>query len=72
MGLRTVRAASREALRRVGDCTPVAEESWAKVRADEAPLAMSSPWRWDNLSRRVKTAFDPRHQLNPGLLGDSV
>ena len=65
-------AASREALRRVGDCAPAGVEEWARVRAEEAPSVVSAPFKWDALSRRVKTAFDPRHQLNPGLLGDSA
>lgn len=66
-----VRAAG-EALARLGVLEEVGAEAWAIVRREAAPAPRADAWRWDALSRRLKERFDPRRQLNPGLLGEEA
>jgi glycolate oxidase FAD binding subunit len=63
-------AASRMALESIGACESLPETEWDRVRALATPSASSLTWKWDALSRQLKHRFDPRHQLNPGLLGE--
>lgn len=65
-------AAAREALRALGECALETHSAWERVRAHGAPAEMASRWQWNALSRRVRERFDPRNQLNPGLLGEPV
>jgi glycolate oxidase FAD binding subunit len=62
-------SASRAALEALGPCTEVAAEAWDAVRRGDGPPASANAWRWNALSRSLKERFDPRNQLNPGLLG---
>lgn len=62
-------AASRAALQALGDCEEVATETWDAVRRVNGPPPNANAWRWNALARVLKERFDPRNQLNPGLLG---
>lgn len=64
--------ASRQALFALGACDSRGEDDWTSLRAEGGPAARASLWRWDALSTRVKAAFDPRHVLNPGILGEDA
>jgi glycolate oxidase FAD binding subunit len=63
--------AARAQLTRVGAVEEVAapETAWATIRRAMAPSPVATAWKWDALSRRVKSQFDPRDVLNRGLLG---
>lgn len=63
-------AASRNALHALGAYEATDAAAWQAVRLNAAPPASALTWRWDALSRQLKERFDPRNQLNPGLLGD--
>ncbi len=63
-------AASRRALFALGRCETRDASEWAIVRAEGGPPPRATHWRWNDLSRRLKTAFDPRQVLNRGLLGE--
>ncbi len=65
-------AASRAALQLLGSCNSLPASEWERVRLNAAPSATALTWRWDALSRQLKERFDPRRQLNPGLLGEPV
>jgi glycolate oxidase FAD binding subunit len=65
-------AASRSALHALGRCESLPSTEWDRVRLQTAPSATALTWRWDALSRQLKERFDPRHQLNPGLLGEAA
>lgn len=65
-------AAARSALQALGACEAVASTEWNRVRVQAAPQPTALAWRWDALSRQLKERFDPRRQLNPGLLGESA
>jgi glycolate oxidase FAD binding subunit len=71
-GNATFVAASRHALHTLGACEAVDAAVWNAVRLNAAPPPTPLTWRWDALSRQLKQRFDPRNQLNPGLLGDSA
>lgn len=62
--------AARQALFALGRCESRAESEWTTLRAEGGPPARAARWQWNNLSRQLKAAFDPRHVLNPGLLGE--
>lgn len=63
--------AAREQLQRVGavEAVPSPETAWATIRRAMEPSPVAANWKWDALSRRVKSQFDPRDVLNRGLLG---
>lgn len=63
-------AASRHALLALGVCESRGEGDWTSLREEGGPAARTALWRWDALSTRVKAAFDPRHVLNRGILGE--
>jgi FAD/FMN-containing dehydrogenase len=70
-GNASLAAAARAAVRTLGHATAVDPAAWDGLRALRDPAATAMRWRWDGLSRRLKSAFDPRGVLNPGLLGDA-
>ncbi len=63
--------AERE-LSSLGACTSVDATAWQIVRREMAPPSPADAWTWTPLARRVKSLFDPRNVLNPGLLGDNT
>ena len=63
-------AAARGALEALGPCTEADPRAWDAVRTRLAPPPRALHWRWDELSRRLRAAFDPSRVLNRGLLGD--
>lgn len=63
-------AASRAAYAQVGRVESCGSEAWDVVRARSAPADRTATWRWNTLSRRIKTLFDPSDLLNRGLLGE--
>lgn len=65
-------AASRDALRAVGDVTSHDVAIWRRVRAlHAAPVLRSLGHALDRpLEQRVKRQFDPRDILNPGLFAE--
>lgn len=63
-------AASRRALFALGTCTARDARDWTALRAEGGPAARARRWRWDALSARLKSQFDPRHLLNRGILGE--
>jgi glycolate oxidase FAD binding subunit len=65
-------AAARSALQSLGASAEVSAAEWDRVRRSAGPEATAISWRWDTLSRQLKERFDPRNQLNPGLLGASA
>jgi glycolate oxidase FAD binding subunit len=65
-------AAARSALQSLGASAEVSAAEWDRVRLSAGPEATAMRWRWDTLSRQLKERFDPRNQLNPGLLGASA
>ena len=65
-------AAARSALQSLGPCAEESTAEWDRVRLSAAPVATALTWRWDSLSRQLRERFDPRNQLNPGLLGESA
>lgn len=63
-------AASREALKAVGEATAQEDGALdALSHFNEAPTRTIT-WRWDALSLRLRDRFDPHRILNPGLLGE--
>jgi glycolate oxidase FAD binding subunit len=66
-------AASRALIKTLGTAEPRDESVWMQVRRldpkPRAPLAASAIA--DPLSARVKKQFDPRHILNPGIMGEA-
>lgn len=62
-------SAARAALKRIGTCDPMDVSEWDRVRVSGAPSSTALDWQWNPLSRQLKQRFDPRNQLNPGLLG---
>ncbi len=65
-------AASRELVNALGTAERRDDTTWARLRAGDP-----KPWRppdanalADALSQRVKKQFDPRHILNPGIMGE--
>lgn len=68
-------AALRDAearLTRLGACQEMDVSAWDIVRRDLAPAPRTTHWKWTPLARRIKALFDPRDQLNPGLLDDAA
>ncbi|MBX9927350.1 MAG: FAD-binding protein [Gemmatimonadaceae bacterium] len=65
-GNATFVAAARAALRACGTITSVDPRRWHALRASH-PRALP-PLAWSPLAARVKTAFDPAHTLNRGLV----
>lgn len=65
-------SASRNALFALGACEAADPSVWDDVRRNAAPPATALTWQWNALSQQLKQRFDPRNQLNPGLLGDSA
>jgi len=65
-------AASRAAVKALGNAEPCDAAIWTRYRASDprpcAPLAVSA--LADALSQRVKKQFDPRHILNSGIMGE--
>jgi glycolate oxidase FAD binding subunit len=53
----------------LGACVDVPETVWDVIRRELQPAPLTEKWQWLPLAHRVKQAFDPRHVLNPGLLG---
>lgn len=66
-----VRAAQAQ-LTRLGQAEEADVSLWDRLRREAAPPDRARSWRWDELSQRLKQRFDPRHQLNPGLLGEAA
>jgi glycolate oxidase FAD binding subunit len=67
-------AALRDAearLARLGACKELDASAWDTVRRELAPAPHTTHWKWTPLAQRIKSLFDPRNQLNPGLLGDA-
>jgi glycolate oxidase FAD binding subunit len=66
-------AASREIVMTLGAADPRDTGIWARLRQRDpkprGPLASSA--LADPLSTRVKKQFDPRHILNPGIMGEA-
>lgn len=67
-------AASRAAVRTLGEAERLDASAWTAVRALGAPGSeVAAPGGFpDRVSRRVKAEFDPRHILNPGILGEAT
>jgi len=65
-------AASRTALRAIGDAVAHDAAAWPRVRAlHAAPVLRSLPHALEGaLARRVKAQFDPRGILNRGIFGE--
>jgi len=66
-------AASRAIVKTIGDSEPRDTAVWATFRArDPRPRsALRESALSDALSLRVKKQFDPRHILNPGIMGET-
>ena len=66
-------AASREIVKTLGAAEPRDTGIWTRLRQRDprprGPLASSA--LADPLSTRVKKQFDPRHILNPGIMGEA-
>lgn len=64
-------AASRAAYAALGQLTPIPGDSWNAVRSvhPDERIDRARQWKWDKLSTRLKSHFDPANILNPGLLG---
>jgi FAD/FMN-containing dehydrogenase len=66
-------AASREIVKTLGAADPCDTGIWMRLRQRDpkprGPLASSA--LGDPLSTRVKKQFDPRHILNPGIMGEA-
>lgn len=69
-GNTTAVASAERELASLGACSGVDVSAWQIVRREMAPRARTEAWTWTPLARRVKSLFDPRNVLNPGLLGD--
>lgn len=67
-------AAARAAVQALGNAEQHDSAIWTKLREHDpharGPLTTSA--LADALSQRVKRQFDPRHILNPGIMGESV
>lgn len=71
-GNATFVAASRAEIRAIGQAQQCAASVWTRCRAIdtlESAVAVQNALA-DPISRRVKKQFDPRHILNPGILGE--
>ena len=68
-GNRAFVTAARAEYARLGAITPLDESAWDLLRSHEAPAVRTARWRWDPLSSRIKSLFDPHDLLNRGLLG---
>ena len=66
-------AASRAAIKAFGSAEQCDDSVWMQLRSlDPRPRgALAASAIGDPLSARVKKQFDPRHILNPGILGES-
>lgn len=64
--------AARAAVAALGPSQEVDASLWKDLRREAAPAPTAKSWRWDALSQRLKQRFDPRQQLNPGLLGEPL
>ena len=66
-------AASRAVVRGLGAAEPCDTAIWSRVRRSDprprGPLSASA--LADPLATRVKKQFDPRHILNPGIMGEA-
>jgi glycolate oxidase FAD binding subunit len=71
-GNATFVAASRDALRAIGEAHECDASLWTRCRAIDTPESAVAEQNAvaDPVSRRVKKQFDPRHILNPGILGE--
>ena len=65
-------AAARTALRELGGAAQHDSSTWDRLRIARDPEAAAMRWKWDPVSMRLKSAFDPAGVLNPGLLGDAA
>ena len=67
-------AASRTAVKSLGSAELCDPSIWNRLRAgDPHPRAsLAAGALADALSQRVKKQFDPRHILNPGIMGEQV
>lgn len=67
-------AASRAAVKALGPAELRDAGEWTRLRAsDPHPRAsLTASALSDALSQRVKKQFDPRHILNPGIMGEAV
>jgi glycolate oxidase FAD binding subunit len=67
-------AASRAAVKALGNAEQCDPAIWTRFRASDpwpgAPLDANA--LADALSQRVKKQFDPRHILNPGIMGEAI
>jgi hypothetical protein len=64
-------AASRMALRALGEMDQCDAAIWKRFRAiRNVRQTYTTPAIWDPLSQRVKQQFDPKHILNPGIMGE--
>ncbi len=66
-------AASRSAVKALGAAEPCETTIWSQLRRlDPKPRGpLGSNMLNDPLSMRVKKQFDPRHILNPGIMGEA-
>jgi glycolate oxidase FAD binding subunit len=66
-------AASRHAVKALGAADPCETTIWSQLRRlDPKPRGpLGSNMLEDPLSQRVKKQFDPRHILNPGIMGEA-
>jgi glycolate oxidase FAD binding subunit len=66
-------AASREIVKTLGAAEQCETDSWTRLRrGDPKPRGpLTSSALGDALSMRVKKQFDPRHILNPGIMGEA-
>lgn len=66
-------AAARALMRTLGDAVACDASEWTRLRESDprprAPLQANAIA--DPLSERVKKQFDPRHILNPGIMGEA-
>jgi glycolate oxidase FAD binding subunit len=65
-------AASRDVIRAIARAQQHDASMWTRCRAIDTPesaVAVQNAIA-DSISRRVKKQFDPRHILNPGILGE--
>jgi glycolate oxidase FAD binding subunit len=66
-------AASRAALRAIGHAEPCDTGLWTAFRAlDPRPPVIDVQAFSQPIARRVRHQFDPRHILNPGILGEGT
>jgi glycolate oxidase FAD binding subunit len=70
-GNRRVVEAARDALAHLGVISQLDTSAWHIVRREAAPPATVADWTWSPLAHALKSRFDPRGILNPGLLGEA-